>query len=698
MQADAIYTEKTNGNPEDFSVDIVMESKGAMTETGYTVEVRIPFKSLRYEAGENKLWGVHFLRRIKRFNNELDSWMPISREISGTLNQTGHITGLSGISIERTLELIPSLTVSETGKRVHKFPIALFDDPANANLYDPGRFVNKPLNFDPGLTGKIGLTPTVTLDFTLNPDFAQVEADQTVLTANQRFPIFFEEKRPFFLEGKDYFDTPMNILNTRAIVSPDYAVKLTGKRGRNTFGALYAADSAPGNYSDDERDDPNARPYIAPFLDKDARILALRFKRDISGKDSNIGVMATSYDFGVEPEIGHVAESDYETAPHHNRVVSVDGRLRIDPKTIFTFQVVGAASRRYFYNPDLDENIYRRGDAFGYAAIWDFSGRNWGYTLSAVGRTRDYRADVGFTRRVNTNNEKFFARYSTNPKPKAKLVSWRVLTNDSINHDFKGRLQNVNLHDQINFDLQRQTYIEFGVEGGYERVFEEEFGAKREPVSAAFPQGRQGAFAGASSERSARYHTFYAYAETTPSKKYSISGFMSTQRGALDYDFGAGPKFPRVSPAALLDQSAPCDPGAGYTFDAELHLKYRPTDALQFSLDYNKNKLTRYDTGRVAFNSNIVSLRSTYQFTRFTFARARVDYDSIQSNFRGQFLVGYTPNPGTAFYVGYNDDMNYRGYNYLNPNAPFYEPGLRRNTRTFFIKASYLIRRSLSKN
>ena len=88
------------------------------------------------------------------------------------------------------------------------------------------------------MTGKYTLTPTVTLDFTLNPDFAQVESDQLVVTANQRFPIFFEEKRPFFLEGIDIFNTQIAAVHTRAIIDPDYAVKLTGKVDRNTFGVV----------------------------------------------------------------------------------------------------------------------------------------------------------------------------------------------------------------------------------------------------------------------------------------------------------------------------------------------------------------------------------------------------------------------------------------------------------------------------
>jgi hypothetical protein len=119
--------------------------------------------------------------------------------------------------------------------------------------------------------------------------------------------------------------------------------------------------------------------------------------------------------------------------------------------------------------------------------------------------------------------------------------------------------------------------------------------------------------------------------------------------------------------------------------------EYKPTPSFSVGLDYNRNRLTRNDTKLVAFVDNIYSLRSTYQFTRFTFVRARVDYDSLSSRGRGQFLFGWTPNPGTAFYAGYNDDLNISGFN---PFTRHYEGGYHRNARTFFLKASYLFRRS----
>jgi predicted porin len=669
VQADSIYTE---GSGEDFSVDVVMESKGAVTSDGYTVEIAIPFKSLRYEAGKGKFWGVHFLRTIKRFNNEQDSWMPISRSNSSTLDQAGRITGLEGISAERTLELIPSLTVSETGKRVSSFT-----PPATG--IDPGRMVNEPVHFDPGLTAKFGLTPTVTLDLALNPDFAQVEADQTVVTANQRFPIFFAEKRPFFLEGIDIFQTPLTAVHTRAIIDPDVAVKLSGKRGRNSFGLMLASDNGPGNFIGDERLNPNN----FRFLDKNAYIGVLRLKRDIGKGENTLGMIATTYNF-IEK---------------HNQLLGFDGRFRFNKQMVASFQMIGTSSRRFFFEPDQGETLYRTGNAAAYSFRIDKDGRNFGWNYDARGFTRDYRADVGFTRRTNTNRHGLFVYYNTDPKPKATLISAHFHILPEINFDWQGRIQSWGNEVQTQLQFKKQTYMGLGVSLNYERIFEEEFGTTRNaPATRCFSAAQLNAnpllhcgFAGDDSERSTNRDNIYGYAGTTPSKKYSLSMFTIYNWGAFDFDFGAGPRFPRVSPAALLNPSAPLDPGKGNNWHFEGSAAYQPTNALRLSLDYTKDRLVRRDTGRVAFDENIFAFRGTYQFTRFTFARARVDYDTLAANVRGQFLLGWAPNPGTSFYVGYNDDLSLNGYG---PISGQLEPGFRRNGRTFFVKMSYLFRRS----
>ncbi|MCA1629979.1 MAG: carbohydrate binding family 9 domain-containing protein [Acidobacteria bacterium] len=699
VQADAVRTE---GSGEDFSIDFVHESKGMLTSDGYVVEAAIPFKSLRYTAGKDKLWGFHVFRRIQRFNSELDSWLPLSREISGTLIQEGFITGLEGISNERNVELVPSLTVSETGRRARAFaPAALGAPPP---LLD-SRTLNAPIDFDPGLTVKFGITPTVTLDAAINPDFAQVEADATVVTANQRFPIFFEEKRPFFLEGKEVFQTPLTIVHTRAIVDPDLAVKLSGKRGRNTFGLIVASDNAPGNFSQDEIDERWLK--VNRIADPDARRAAeadLRggFLDKLVGKNATIGVLRLKRDVGRENTLGLIATT-YSFPDRYNHVGGVDGRFKLDPKTVFSFQLLGTRSHRPFFEPELGANVDRTGNAFAYRWSYDRSERNYGINVNGDGYTRDYKADVGFTTRTNTNAVRINPRWNSEPNTKNQIISYRANASVVYQTDFQGRSQRVDVQPMFGFNLQRQTAVIFGYRRAYERLIEEEFGKKRSvahPCDPAFedinlpPDRRRPncGFYGADPERSTYKHSVIGVVESQFSKKYFVFLQVIRDMNVFDFDFGNGRKFPRVSPAALLlGQGAPLDPGAGDLWNIQSSFVYQPSNALRTSLDYTKQRLVRDDTGRTAFDENIITSRTTYQFTRFLFARARADYSTLASRMRGQFLVGWTPNPGTAFYVGYNDDMTRSGFD---PFSGSLQPGFRRNGRTFFIKMSYLIRRS----
>ncbi len=667
IQQDGIYTE---GRGADFTVDIVMESKGVIEDWGWTVEAKIPFKSLRYSAGKGKFWGFNAARNIDRFNDEIDQWYPDDRNISGFLIKFGKITGLDEIKYERTLEIVPSITISETGRRVQ------------ANEIAAGRFVNQPVKQDIGVTVKYTLSPNVTLDAAINPDFAEIEADAPVITANQRFPIFFEEKRPFFLEGVDIFQSPFNIFHSRQIVDPDFAAKLTGKIGKNTFGFLAASDKAPGNFEENDRNDPSVRPRIDEFIDKNALFGVLRLKRDF-GKENNVGFFATYRSF---PE-------------QKNLLASFDGRFKFNDKTVSQFQLIGTHSRRCFFNPEFDPDSdpagaqrnselcgggsfggqtvsgnpfqqYRTGNGLAYYWNLDYTTKNHGWFFEVGGRSKNYRADVGFTRRTNTNFVFFINRLSTEPKPKAKIiqVNWRQGT--GINYDWQGRLTDFNLFTNFNFTLQRTTFL-FLETGIYkERIFEEEFGLKRLPSR---PTG--GAFGATPPERSVWQHYASGELSTTPIKKITFAIFLGHIFNAYDFDFAHFPQ----------------NPGPGRQFDATIFAEFKPVDPFRISLRYRKARLVRNDNNARTLDSDLVTLRSTYQFTRFIFTRLRLDYDSDRNNYAGQLLFGWNPNPGTAFYVGYNDNFNYNGFN---PFTDQHEPGFARNSRTFFIRASYLFRKS----
>jgi hypothetical protein len=698
IQQDGMYTE---GVGADFTVDVVMESKGVIEDWGWSVEVKIPFKSLRYTAGKGKQWGFNAARNIDRFNDEFDQWLPDDRNVSGFLIKHGKITGLDGIKYERTLEVAPSITISETGSRKRTIPIST----ANAVGYDPiffpiglldtNKFVNDPIKTELGVNLKYTVSPNITLDATINPDYAEIEADAPVVTANQRFPIFFQEKRPFFLEGKEIFEAPLQSFYSRTIVDPDFAAKLTGKTGRNTFGFLVASDNAPGNYSEDERGDPIIAPRIAPFVDENALFSVLRLKHDV-GKENSLGFFGTARIF----------------PKNRNFTGGFDGKFKLNPRTVLTFQALGTHSRKFFYNSGIDRQEYRTGNGAGYFFNLDYTTDLHGWVFEAIGRSKDYRADSGFTRRTNTNAFFFANRLSTKSDAKAKLIraTWQQFARYVV--DWDGRVQEGLGGMGLNFTLQGSLFISAEAGVGFEKLYEDEFGPARNGA-------QSGAFFGAAT-RSAYQPYFSINYNKTVNKRISLYGFVGSIINQFDFDFGAGNRYPRTSPAfrdylsspeynfyiqqlyvhqgdptnvPLPDFPSPPgqDPGRGWQFDLNLGGEYKPIDPLRVSIDYTKSRLIRNDNGGTAFDDNIVSIKSTYQFTRFIFLRLRADYDSLSRNTAGQFLFGWNPNPGTAFYAGYNDDFNHHGFS---PYTNQHEPGFERNARTFFIRASYLFRKS----
>jgi hypothetical protein len=640
----------TVGSTEDFSFDVVMESKGALAPDGYVVEVAIPLRSLRFEAGKGKPWGVHFFRRIKRYNDELSSWMPISRDRSGTLNQAGLITGIENVSRGCAIEAIPSFIVSDLGRREVFVPVG-----------GAPRFVHDSIDADPGLTARVGFSPTVTADLTFNPDFAQVEADQIVVTANERFPIFFPEKRPFFLEGRETFQTPLNALHTRAVVDPAFAAKLTGESGPHGFGILIASDDAPGNFTKDELANPANRARIDKFFDKNAYVGAVRYQRDL-GKDSKVGLIATTSNF-VEK---------------YNHTAGVDAVVRIDKQQLLTLQALGTQSRRVFYDPLANGNEYRRGNGLGYFLNYTFQSRHAHVNLNGEGRSADFRTDIGFARRLNSNSWTLLGRYESDKKPAAVLISWSVQSRMLFRFNWKGQLQNVGPHFQTIFNLKGQTQVRVFGFFGTEKVLEEEFGPKRSAT-------QRGAFDGLPYRR-APHKAIGLSVRTTPNKKYSFGiDDVGWSSGVFDFDLGALPRFPRVSPVALLNPSAPRNPGQANQLNLTTSFTYQPTDGARISLGYKKTKQIRWDTDRVAFDSNIYSLTTNWQFSAATFTRLQLDYDTLTTVLRGQVLLGWNPSPGSSVYIGLNEDMASPG---AEPSRP-----LRRNRQTLFVKASYLVRR-----
>jgi hypothetical protein len=361
VQMDAVNSD-VDGT-EDWSWDAIWNSSGRIVADGYVVEVAIPFHALRFPRGDIQTWGIRLSRDYPRSVRHRIQSNRNDRNIDCLVCQFDSITGLKGISPGRNLELDPTLTATQTASR--------------ADLGD--RLESEDTDFEPGLTARWGITPNMTLNAAINPDFSQVEADVAQLSENERFALFFAEKRPFFLEGADFFGTPITAVFTRTVADPVWGLKLTGKEGRNGYGIVIARDEFnnlifPAN---EESDFDSFEQNISSAV--------LRYRRDVGGT-SNLGVLYTHRDGG-----------DYA-----NDVAGVDGVVRLGDSDSIRFQYL--ASRTEYPETvarDFEQPIGSFDGDGGYLS-YQHADRDWFWRARYQELSPDFRADAGFINRVDT--------------------------------------------------------------------------------------------------------------------------------------------------------------------------------------------------------------------------------------------------------------------------------------------------------
>jgi hypothetical protein len=299
VQADAIFSELEGY--EDFSWDAIWKSKGRITDFGYVVEMAIPFNQLRFPKGKGvQTWGFSASRSYPRNIRYRMSIVGRDRNVSCLLCQFPKITGLQGISPGKNIELDPTLTAVRTDTR-EGFPT--------------GGMQNGEIDVEPGISGRWGITPNLTLNAAINPDFSQVEADAAQLEVNTRFALRYPEKRPFFLEGADLFLTPMEAVFTRTVFDPVWGAKVTGKTGKNAFGLFVTQDRTTNLIF------PSNQGSGVTSLDQDVFGGVFRYRRDL-GKGSTMGVLYTGK-----------AGEDYS-----NHVAGVDGFFRLSRTKTLSLQ------------------------------------------------------------------------------------------------------------------------------------------------------------------------------------------------------------------------------------------------------------------------------------------------------------------------------------------------------------------------
>ncbi len=613
----------------DFNPNFIWDSDGHLTDDGWTAELRIPYVSLRFREVPVQDWGIQVAREVKRKGFK-QSWAPLTQEISSTLAQSGRLVGLTDLRPRRLIEVNPVLTGTRTGT----------DESGTFLRSDPrGAF---------GMNGRLGVTQNLVLDATYNPDFSQVEADAGQIAVNERFALFFPEKRSFFLEGVEVFNTPQRLVYTRQIVDPVAGAKLTGKVGAFQVGYIGAVDESPSSLGEGAGN---------------AVFNLVRARRDV-GTGSTVGLLYTDR-----------ALTDGSGA--YNRVVAGDARLVFGGRYTVTSQLAGSLTR------DADDPV---DGALQPLASLDVarSGRSFGWNVSMTDIAPDFRARSGFITRAGDTEANASMTFTGFGAPGGLLerTSVRIVTNNFFRHDqfWSGELpfeHEIELWPTLSFRGDR--LITFVLRRGYFRFEAEDYAAYQVlgADGAALPFRLPGAL-----------------------DALNAWGFLPRARitNALNVN---GQAFFRQVP--IYDEAA-----RGYEVRLAPDVQYRPTAQLQLQLSYTYSRIRRGDGSRLS-TVHIPRVRLQYQFDKALFVRAIGQYEladqaalvdpgtgrpilidgqavpaASTGEFQGQLLVQYEPSPGTIFYVGFSRLM--RG------DRTFRLSALDPVDEGLFVKLSYLFR------
>jgi len=356
---DMLRIEEGGSDNMDPSWDTVFYSDGRIDEQGYTVEMAIPFKSFRFPDKEEKIWGVTLGRSIAR-KGEITIWPPASRNIPGLLTQNSEIMLDGEVEKGNNFELMPVFTSLKTK--------------------------DKKIDAQPGLNFKWGISSDITLDMTVNPDFSQIEADAPQIDVNQRFALYYPEKRPFFLEGMEIFRFPeIQMVYTRRIIDPLAGAKLTGKIGRYTYGLLSALDTNPTENLWDVSNGGESKGHNALFN-------IFRLKADVL-KGSYVGFSLT----------------DKEINGSYNRVAGIDGQFKLKQNFFFSFQAIASKSQSEQTATDIAPAFYAN---VGYYAKYFGGGLLW------TSIHPEFEAASGFVNRVDYRTVAAYAFASVYPEKK----------------------------------------------------------------------------------------------------------------------------------------------------------------------------------------------------------------------------------------------------------------------------------------
>jgi hypothetical protein len=420
IQGDEIMS--NGGSQEDMSWDAIWDSAGQITDFGYVIEIAIPFRALQFQSSkEDQIWGFAPVRNYPRSRRHQISSFPLDRNEQCILCQLPKIRGFSGAEPGRNIELDPTV-------------VGLYSE--EKDVFPEGPMKKEESSGNIGISGRWGFTNNMTLSAALNPDFSQVEADVAQLDINKQFALYYPEKRPFFLEGQDFFETPVQALYTRSIADPAWGVKISGKEGKNAIGFFSAQDQLTNLIF------PGSQGSTSGSLDQRSFSNVLRYRRDIGG-GSTLGLLMT----------------DREGDGYHNRLAGLDGLLRLNKSDAINFQFLGSQTA---YPDSLAEDYNQdTGELYGYSANIEISRQKKNYVLfgSYEDFSPEFRADLGFVPQVDFRNFEVGGGYLYTATEKSFFSQINVIGNYDQTNDHQGNLLERELETLISLSGPMQSNL-----------------------------------------------------------------------------------------------------------------------------------------------------------------------------------------------------------------------------------------------
>ncbi len=649
VQADGVILEsnqtRSNGfagstlarDPADLSPDFVYQSKGVVTADGYVVEIRIPFKSLKYQSTDVQSWGLNVVRYTQHSGHE-DSWTPARRSGLSFLGQSGVLEGLTDLRRGLVVDMNPELTQRTAGAP----PVS---GTGSSWKYDRQR---------PEIGGNIrwGVTNNLTLNGTVNPDFSQIESDAGQLVFDPRQALFFAEKRPFFLDGIEQFATPHSLIYTRRVVQPVGALKLTGKFAGTNVAFMNAVD-----------DDANS----ATLRDHPVYNL-LRVQTDL-GASSKLGI----------------AYTDRVEGRNYNRVANIDGS--------YLFGGLYSVQAQYA------QAYTKRGTSILNAPLWHLginrNGKHLAMSYSLDGVDEKFITESGYLNRPGVVNANFDQRYTWfglgngffeavtfNP---GYFSTWRY---QSFVH------QDDALEKKLHFNLNSTMRGGWNAGIGY---FVESFGFDPNYYGGFRTLGANGDTAAFSALGRIPNSEWYFSFGTPGGARLSANAFYLWGRDENFYEWASSD----IVIATYGVTYRPTDKlRLNATYNLQSYNRRSDKSIVgnnripRVKLEYQVARpiflrlVGEYDS---FFRD---ALRDEAGSGRPLVVGGRLVPRSLSTSFRGDFLFSYQPNPGTVVFMGYG-----AGYRDTRANAPPFEfpssfgfRGYNRTDDAFFVKASYLFR------